>query len=329
MIFKFFEKDKLKKSDFDLILIYGDNEGQKKEILKNILENFNGSKERYDERNVLDSQNEILSSLLNKSFFEDKKAIIIYRCTDKVLRFIEEIQGKNISDAKIILLSERLDKKSKIRNFFERSKSSACIPVYPDDTITLSKIATSFFDAKNISTSRECINLIVDKCSGDRNNLNKELGKIISYLDKNKSITSEEIYKIVNLSENYSVNELVDCCLSKNLNRTIKILNDNYYSLEDCILIIKTLILKSKRLRNILIKYEKNKNLDQTISEFKPPIFWKDKNIVKNQIKVWNVSKIDELVFKINDLEMLVKKHSSRSLNILYDFIINITKVRI
>ena len=329
MIFKFFEKEKLKKSELDLILIYGDNEGQKKEILKNILENFNGPKEKYDERNVLDSQNEILSSLLNRSFFGDKKAIIIDRCTDKMLRFIEEIQEKNISDTKIILLSERLDKKSRIRNFFEKSKSSACIPVYPDDTITLSKIATSFFDAKNISTSRECINLIVDKCSGDRNNLNKELGKIISYLDKNKSITSEEIYKIVNLSENYSVNELVDCCLSKNLNRTIKILNDNYYSLEDCILIIKTLILKSKRLRNILIKYEKNKNLDQTISEFKPPIFWKDKNIVKNQIKVWNVSKIDELVFKINDLEMLVKKHSSRSLNILYDFIINITKVRI
>ena len=329
MIFKFFEKEKLKKSELDLIIIYGDNEGQKKEILKNILENFNGPKEKYDERNVLDSQNEILSSLLNKSFFEDKKAIIIYRCTDKVLRFIEEIQGKNISDAKIILLSERLDKKSKIRNFFERSKSSACIPVYPDDTITLSKIATSFFNEKNISTSRECINLIVDKCSGDRNNLNKELEKIISYLDKNKSITNEEIYKIVNLSENYSVNELVDCCLSKNLNRTIKILNDNYYSLEDCVLIIKTLIHKSKRLRNILIEYEKNKNLDQTISEFKPPIFWKDKNIVKNQIKVWNASKIEDLVIKINDLEMLIKKNSSRSLNILYDFIINITKVRI
>ena len=329
MIIKFFEKEKIDKVGLDFYLVYGDNEGQKEDILQCILKNYNGLTNKYDEKEFLESKNEILSSLLNKSFFENNKAFIIFRSTDKSLGFIEEMLEKKITDTKIILLSERLDKKSKIRNFFEKSKSTGCIPVYPDDNNTLSKIATSRFKENQISISRECIDMIVQKSSGDRNNLKNEIDKIIAYLDKNKIIKIDEIYKIVNLSENYSVSELVDNCLSKNLNRTIKILNENNYSTEDCILIIRTLISKSKRLSKILKDYENNKNLDKIISAYKPPIFWKDKDAVKMQVKAWNSIKIDNLVFKINDLELLIKKNSSRSLNILYDFLIDTAKAKI
>ena len=329
MIIKYFEKEKIDKVGLDFYLVYGDNEGQKKDILLSILKSFNGLTKKYDEKEFLESKNEILSSLLNKSFFENNKAFVIFRSTDKSLGFIEEILEKKITDTKIILLSERLDKKSKIRNFFEKSKSTGCIPVYPDDNNTLSKIATSRFKESQISISRECIDMIVQKSSGDRNNLKNEIDKIIAYLDKNKIIKIDEIYKIVNLSENYSVSELVDNCLSKNLNRTIKILNENNYSSEDCILIIRTLISKSKRLSKILKDYEKNKNLEQVISTHKPPIFWKDKDAVKTQVKAWSSIKINDLVFKINDLELLIKKNSSRSLNILYDFLIETAKAKI
>ena len=329
MIIKYFEKEKISKTGLDFYLIYGDNEGQKEDILQCILKNYNGLTNKYDEKEFLESKNEILSSLLNKSFFENNKAFIIFRSTDKSLGFIEEMLEKKINDTKIILLSERLDKKSKIRNFFEKSKSTGCIPVYPDDNNTLSKIATSRFKENQISISRECIDMIVQKSSGDRNNLKNEIDKIIAYLDKNKIIKIDEIYKIVNLSENYSVSELVDNCLSKNLNRTIKILNENNYSTEDCILIIRTLISKSKRLSKILKDYEKNKNLEQVISTHKPPIFWKDKDAVKTQVKAWSSIKINDLVFKINDLELLIKKNSSRSLNILYDFLIETAKAKI
>ena len=329
MIIKFFEKEKIDKVGLDFYLVYGDNEGQKEDILQCVLKNYNGLTNKYDEKEFLESKNEILSSLLNKSFFENNKAFIIFRSTDKSLGFIEEMLEKKITDTKIILLSERLDKKSKIRNFFEKSKSTGCIPVYPDDNNTLSKIATSRFKENQISISRECIDMIVQKSSGDRNNLKNEIDKIIAYLDKNKIIKIEDIYKIVNLSENYSVSELVDNCLSKNLNRTIKILNENNYSTEDCILIIRTLISKSKRLSKILKDYEKNKNLEQVISTHKPPIFWKDKDAVKTQVKAWSSIKINDLVFKINDLELLIKKNSSRSLNILYDFLIETAKAKI
>ena len=329
MIIKFFEREKISKTGLDFYLIYGDNEGQKREVIENILKHFNGITKKYDEKEFLENKDEILSSLLNQSFFEDNKAFIIFRSTDKSLEFIEEILEKKITDTKIILLSERLDKKSKIRNFFEKNKGTGCIPVYPDDNNTLSKIASLCFKENKISVSRECIDMIVQKSSGDRNNLKNEIDKIIAYLDKNKIIKIDEIYKIVNLSENYSVSELVDSCLSKNLNKTTKILNENNYSTEDCILIIRTLISRSKRLSKILKDYEKNKNLEQVISTHKPPIFWKDKDTGKTQVKAWSSIKINDLVFKINDLELLIKKNSSRSLNILYDFLIETAKAKI
>ena len=175
MIIKFFEKEKIDKVGLDFYLVYGDNEGQKEDILQCILKNYNGLTNKYDEKEFLESKNEILSSLLNKSFFENNKAFIIFRSTDKSIGFIEEMLEKKITDTKIILLSERLDKKSKIRNFFEKSKSTGCIPVYPDDNNTLSKIATSRFKKNQISISRECIDMIVQKSSGDRNNLKNEI----------------------------------------------------------------------------------------------------------------------------------------------------------
>lgn len=328
MIIKSFELNKIKQSLFNTFLIYGDNEGLKSEILSAIITNSDDTLDKYDEKDLLEKKDEIFSSLLNKSFFETKKTLVIYRSTDKLVAFIDEVIIKSIKDVKIIVISQSLDKKSKLRSFFEKNKQTACIPVYPDDNIKLSNIATNYFKEEKISISRESINLIVEKCSSDRNNLKKELNKIKAYLDNDKKISIDEIYQLVNLSENYSVSELVDNCLSNNLSKTIKILNENFYSLEDCIQIIRTLLQKLKRLRIIISQYDKTNNLDRVISEFRPPIFWKDKDIVKKQAKIWNSEKIDELVIKTNDVELLIKQNSSRSLNILYDYIINVSKIR-
>ena len=155
MIIKAFEKEKIKKTTLDLFLVYGENEGLKQEIISNILDNFEGIINKYDEKDLLENRNEIISSLLNKSFFDEKKSIIILRSSDKLFSFIEEIIEKQITDTKIILLSDRLDKKSKIRSFFEKSKAVVCIPVYSDDHRTLSRIAGDNFRKEQISVSQE------------------------------------------------------------------------------------------------------------------------------------------------------------------------------
>ena len=129
---------------------------------------------------------------------------------------------------------------------------------------------------------------------------------------------------MTNLNENYGVNELADNYLEKNKKNIAKILNENIYSDEDCILILRTVLSKSKRLINIIKKYNETKNLDEVISNTKPPIFWKDKDSVKRQANSWKINDLKEKIYQINEVETLIKNNSKNSLNLVSDFIVNI-----
>ena len=222
----------------------------------------------------------------------------------------------------IILLSGSLEKKSKIRQMFEKGKQLLCMPVYLDNNQTLSAIVNLFFREKNISISMQNVNSLVDRSRGDRQNLQGELAKIESFLISKNKITIEDILKLTNLAENYDISELIDNCLAKNKKRTLKILNENNYSLEDAIIIIRTLLSKSKRLLKLYKELRNKDNIDIAISSIKPPIFWKDKDIVKQQINRWSITSIKSLIYKSSSIELLIKKNNHSSINILSDFII-------
>jgi len=215
-----------------------------------------------------------------------------------------------------------LEKKSKIRSCFEKSKETICIPFYEDNSQTLSGIVSNFFRENKISISQQAINLIVQRARGDRQNIRNELEKISSFIVNKNKLELQDLLKITNLAENYDVSELIDSCLSKNKKKTIHILNENNYSVEDCILIIRTFLIKSKRLIKLCKEFEISKNLDNIITGFKPPIFWKEKDIVKQQIKSWSLEEAKNLVYEINTVELLIKKYSNNSINILSNFII-------
>ena len=324
MIIKSFEINKINLKKINFFLLYGENEGFKNEIIKKEFENkFNKNILRYEEKEVLDNRENISNEIFTHSFFENEKLIIVSRCTDKIHSFIEEIIEKKVTDIKIILNSSILDKKSKLRKTFEKNPDAVCIPFYSDNYQTLSKIINSFFYKMKMHMSQENINLLINRCSGDRQNLNNELEKIESYVVGKKKIDVNEILKLTNLAENFNTSELIDNCLSKNHKRTINILNENSYSSDDAILIIKTLLNRSKRLLELKRKNELNKNLEECISSHKPPIFWKDKEIVKIQMNNWSLKNIENLIYEINKVELLAKKNSSNSLNIISDFIIN------
>ena len=324
MIIKNFELERIKKINLSLYLFYGQNEGLKKEVLENcFIKNFKGLVEKYDEKEVIENQEEIYSKIFNKSLFEKEKIILISRTSDKIVDFIERILEKNVSDIKIICLSEILEKKSKLRNLFEKDSKLICIPFYADDNKKLTQLCGDFFKKKNVPISREILNIIVDKCQGDRNNLNQELGKVEMFIDGNTNVEVSDILKLVSLSENYSVSELVDSCLSKNIKNTSKILNENSYTNDDCMLILRTMLNKTKRLIKLRDDYDVTKNLDSTVSNFRPPIFWKDKDVIKKQLLKWDKKNSSELIFEINELEKLVKKNSENSLRITYDFVLS------
>tara|TARA_Y100001970_G_scaffold268402_1_gene359632 strand:- start:295 stop:1284 length:990 start_codon:yes stop_codon:yes gene_type:complete len=320
MIIKSFEINKINLKKNNLILLYGKNEGFKKQVI-NKLTNKQRNISSYEEKDIFNAQNNFLENIFNRSLFEEEKVIIIKRASDKIVNFLEEINNKNIDDI-IIIEADNLEKRSKLRSFFERDKKHICVPFYPDNDQILSKLAIEYFREKNIAISQLNINQIVNKCAGDRENLYNELKKIENYLISKNKITPEAIVKLINLSENFSVSELIDNCLAKNKSKTIQILNENNYTNDDCILILRTFLNKSKKILKLSIDYEKNKNIDLTISSSKPPIFWKDKEITKKQILRWKSRNLKELIYKINNIELTIKKNLNNSLNLLSDFIL-------
>ena len=322
MIIKSFEleKNKINKKFF---LFYGENQGFKKQIIEeNFKKKFSESTYYYEESEVLNNKDGFFNNILSKSFFENEKLIIINRATDKIKDLVEEIIEKNISDLVIILNANILEKKSKLRSLFEKNKYTICVAFYEDNNQTLSGIIGRFFRENKIQLSQQAINLIIGRCRGDRQNLNNELEKIKNFATSKKQINIEDLLKLTNLAENYNVSELIDNCLAKNKKKTINILNENNYSLEDCILIIRTFLIKSKRLTRLNKELKKINNIDAVIQEFKPPIFWKDKEIIKQQMKNWSYEDAENLTYEINEIELLIKKNSNISINILSNFII-------
>ena len=324
MIVKTFELEKLKSLKKNIHLIYGNNEGIKQDIINNFyIQNFKGEILKYDEQEILNKKEEFISSLMTKSLFEDNKLIIISRGTDKLANLIIEVLETEEIDSKIIVKSSNLEKKSKLRNLCEKEKQIICTPVYEDDARSLNYILSNFLKENKLNLSQEIKNLLIERSKGDRINLNNELLKLRNLSISRNKINFEDMLKLSNLAENYSVFELSDNYLAKNSKKVSNILNENNYSSEDCILIIRTILSKSKRLLKIKNEVGNNSNIDQVISSFKPPIFWKEKDIVKKQAQSWSTNEVKEIIFKINDLEALVKKNSTNSMLFVSNFMSN------
>jgi|TARA_E500000178_G_scaffold100696_1_gene100089 DNA polymerase-3 subunit delta len=324
MIIKSFELEKIISLNFNIHLIYGNNEGIKQDIISNFYKkNYEGEVLKYDEQDILTNKDEFISSLLNKSLFETEKLIIISRGTDKLTTVINELLDRKEIGAKIIIKSSNLEKKSKLRNLFEKEKNVICTPVYEDDSRSLNFIINNFLKDYKLSLSQEIKNILIERSNGDRINLKNELSKLKNLSITKKKLSIEDVLKLSNLAENYSVFELSDNYLAKNSKKVSNILNENNYSSDDCILIIRTILNKSKRLLKIRNEVDNNKNIDQVISTIKPPIFWKEKEIVKKQAQSWSTNEVKNIIFKINDLEALVKKNTANSMLFVSNFISN------
>jgi len=324
MIIKSYELKKLDLNKNKYILFYGANEGAKTEEIDRLkLLNKDKTFINYEEKQILENSENIYNNIFSKSLFENKKIITINRTTDKLLKIIEDVLEKNFVDIYLIFISDNLEKRSKLRSLFEKKKELTCVAFYPDTSDVLSRIAHDFFKERKILISQAHVNLIINKCNGDRGVLKNELSKI-EFFSKNKTkISTENLLKLVNLVENHSISELIDNCLAKNQKKTINILNDNNFSSEDCIIITRTFISKSKRIMKLSEDYQSNGNLDKTIANAKPPIFWKDKEIVKQQVNKWSPNQISELIYSLNEIELQIKKNFANSINIVSDFILN------
>ena len=325
MIIKSFElKNNL---NYNILLFHGQNDGQKEDLINNLIKpKYKTNTYSYTEKEILNNLENFYNLIFTNSFFEENKLIIIKDASDKIKSEIVNIIEKGINNILIILISNVLEKKSKLRNLFEKEKRLISVPFYLDNNQTLMSLASGFFKEKKISISSETINILVNKSNGERKILMNELEKIEMYSKNKKNISANKINILTNTAENHDIGELVDNCLAKNNRRIRYLMNENNFSSEDSIIIIRTFLFKTKRLLNLIDIFIEQKNIDKTIASARPPIFWKDKDTVKKQLKSWTLNQVKKLILEINEIELLIKANAQNSVHILSDFILNKSK---
>ena len=323
MIVKNYDLNQLEIKNKNYFLFYGLNTGLIEETINKIFKPFfTKNIINYEETELLNNVHSFKEMVFNKSFFDNEKFIIINRASSKILSIIEELVESQLADLKIIIKAGVLEKKSKLRSYFEKNKSIVITAFYEDNHESLLLMVQKIFREKKINISNEIISLIIERSKGNRINIKNEIEKILSFSKTKSKIKLEDVLKLTNLSENYNISELVEQNLSKNKKKSIKILNENNLNTEENILILRTFLNKLKRLKSLKTDLEENKNIDQVISLSRPPIFWKDKNIVKQQLNVLSLAEIKTLIHKVNNLELEIKKNNQISDRILNNFIL-------
>ena len=311
MIFKSYVLEQNLKSidDCKIILFYGENQGLKEEFKKNIKEaNKNNEKLNLLQDEIIKNENLLINEISNKSLFNNKKIIFIDQVNEKILNIIEEM-AEDVSDEKIVIFAGNLDKKSKLRSYFEKSKLCGIVACYQDNEITIKKIITNkLSDYQGLST--QVINFIIQNTGLDRSKVNNEIEKIKScFLEK--KINLEKIDLLLNIKTNDDFNKLKDEALKGNKIKTNKLLADTVFEPESNIYYLNSINQRINKLYEIEKMKQNNSNTETLVSSLKPPIFWKDKPVLIEQTNKWNENKIKKALEKTYTVELQIKTGSA------------------
>ena len=297
-----------------IFLFYGENLGLQND-LKNKIRNLNNKAliKNFNQEEILADENKFFNELLNQSLFEDTKIFFINQTNDKILELIKEIEIKK-DNQKVFLFSELLDKRSKLRNYFEKSSTLGIVACYADNEISLKKIILDKLKGYT-GLSSQNINIIIENCGLDRSKLNNELIKITTFF-KNKIIDTDKLEALLNLKVNDNFDLLKDQALVGNKTKTNKLISDTILENEKNIFYLNII---NQRLMKLLEvnKNTRDGNVEGAINKIKPPIFWKDKALFSLQARKWNKVKLKKMLQQTYKIELKIKSNSQVSQSLL------------
>jgi len=288
-----------------IFLFYGENQGMKKEFKENLKIKYKADETlNLFQEEIIKNKNLIFNEILNKSLFDEKKIIFINEASDKVLNILEEII-EDIKDEKIFLFADILDKKSKLRNFFEKNKDCGVAACYQDNEATIKKII--FDKLKNYQgLSPQLIALILQNVGLDRGKLYNEIEKIKSCFHDIK-IDPSKLEQLLNIQTNTDFNELKDEAIKGNKVKTNRLLTDTIFENESNVYYLNAINQRMNKLNEIENLKQESANLELILQNLKPPIFWKDKPIIIEQSKKWSKDKINIALKKVYNTEIEIK----------------------
>ena len=315
MIYKSYSvEENIRSISGKIFLFYGENLGLQND-LKNKIRNLDNKAliKNFNQEEILADENKFFNELLNQSLFEDKKIFFINQTNDKILELIKEIEIKKDSQ-NVFLFSELLDKRSKLRNFFEKSSTLGIVACYADNEISLKKIILDKLKGYT-GLSSQNINIIIENCGLDRSKLNNELIKIATFF-KNKIIDTDKLEALLNFKVNDNFDLLKDQALVGDKTKTNKLISDTILENEKNIFYLSII---NQRLMKLLEvnKNTRDGNIEGAINKIKPPIFWKDKALFSLQARKWNKVKLRKMLHKTYKIELKIKSNSQVSQSLL------------
>ena len=315
----------------NIFLFYGENHGLKKDI-RELIKNKIIKKEKnieyltVFENDITNNEKEFYNSIYSGSLFGSKKIITIQDGSDKIFEKIKDVVNDCPENISLIIFSGLLEKKSKLRNLFEKDKTALCVPCYSDSDKDLEIVINTELSRNGIRLSRESINLLIEKSNKDRNNLKNEIEKIKSFSLENKNIEVDKLKSLINFSGDYESDALVNECLCGNIQQYKKILSELYMNTVNQIFLLRILSNKIHRLISIKKLENKSNSIDSLLNSSKPPIFWKDKPIVKKQLNILNLNDLFKIISEINQIELLCKKNPQISKVLFFNFFTKVCK---
>ena len=303
------EKNYSQISKIKSILFYGENIGLKKHF-KKLIKTYNKEVKiiTFLQDDILNDENVLFNELNNLSLFEEKKILFIENANDKIFKILEDYLDDNLN-FQLYFFSDILEKKSKLRNYFEKSKIYGSIPCYADTSITIQRIIQD--ELKNFQGLTSVnLNIILESCNNDRIKVYNEINKIITFF-QDKKITTENLSKLVNLPRIDDFNYLRDEAIKGNKAETNRLLNSTIIDQDRGVYYLSLINLRFYKLIDILNIKKRDNNLESVINAIKPPIFWKDKQNIIDQVKMWNIEKIQSVLKKLFDLEITFKSNGN------------------
>ena len=313
-------------NDYRAVLLYGENEGLKDDIkCKLKIHNENSEIISIFESEILKNKKILYENIINESLFNEKKIIFIQLATDKILNEIFQSLERNNTNVKIYIFSGNLDKKSRLRKAFEKEKEIAIFPCYPDNERTLiNYISKKLKNFKGVTG--ELISIIITNSSSNRKIIQNEIVKIKSFFS-NKEITKVQLLKILNIKNDTGFEEIRDAALMGRKDKTNKLLSEIDILNEDSFYYLNNLNYRILKLIEIQNSNKVFNSYEKTLENIKPSIFWKDKPIYLQQVKKWNLEKLNKIANEIGNVELLMKKNSQiRNDVVVKNLIITLSK---
>ena len=291
---------------YNMILFYGENLGLINDFKSKLKKKGSDILNFYQDE-LLKNENVLINEIMNISLFNTEKIIFINLVTDKLFNQISTIIGQK--NCKIYLISGILEKKSKLRNLFEKNESIVVIPCYADNEISLKKYI--FKELSNFKGYDSQIGqLIIEKSNYNRVLISNEVEKIKSLFTDNK-IDLDQLKRLLNDYETDGINELRDCALKGDKKRLNRLVSKAFFNDEEIIICLRSIQVQLNKIIEIHDINKNYKNLNKAIEEFKPKIFWKEKPEIMSQLTIWNKDMSISMVRKINNSEKIVKNNSN------------------